>query len=73
MFQILEFEVYVYLLVGRFSKDQRKEFHTLEDLGLDVTDQFCYTGRQRFWVVVKREVLKLIWCTQEKTDWKEIQ
>lgn len=73
MFQILELEACVSLLVDILSQDQRKEFHTLEDLGLGVTDQFCYRGRQHFWVVVEREVLKLVWCTQEKIDWKAIQ
>lgn len=44
MFQSLEFEVGVSLLVGRFSQDQRKEFPVLEDLSLGVTDQFFKEG-----------------------------
>lgn len=62
MAQIIEFEICVSLLVDRLSPDQRKEFHTLEDLGSGVTDQCCYRGRHHFWVAVKREVVDLVRC-----------
>jgi len=62
MVWLIEFESCVSPSVDRSSSDQRKEFHTLEDLGLGITDQCCYRWRQHFGVAVKREVMELVWC-----------